>query len=84
LNFLLALFTHIFAMMFKKLANQKTNWRLLWSGAVVTEPSFVLGQSVLAFHFGKAPKRSRIGVLSGIYYFLLFAAYYSVIVFFFN
>jgi membrane protein len=84
LNFVvsLAVFTGIFAAMFKTLPDVKMAWNDVWLGAIVTAVLFTLGKSGIGLYLGQSTMASSYGVAGSLIVLLVWIYYSAQIVFF--
>jgi membrane protein len=73
----LALFTLLFAMLFKYVPDARLNWRPVWSGAIVASVLFMIGKYVLGLYLGRGGYESSYGAAVGSFVALLVWVYYS-------
>ncbi|MBB6099752.1 membrane protein [Deinobacterium chartae] len=78
----IAMFTGLFAMIYKVLPSVKLNWRDVWLGAFVTSLLFSIGQHLIGFYFGRASPASPYGAAGSLVVLLLWIYYSSQILFF--
>jgi membrane protein len=85
LNFLvsLALFTALFALMYRYLPDVEIRWRDVWTGAAVTAALFSAGKLAIGVYLGQSSVGSAYGA-AGSFVVLLLWVYYSALVFFFG
>lgn len=83
-NFLisLAVFTGIFAMIFKYLPDARIAWRDVWLGAVITAVLFTAGKLAIGLYLGKSSIASSYGVAGSLIVLLVWVYYSAQIVFF--
>lgn len=83
-NFLisLAVFTGIFAMMFKYLPDARIAWRDVWLGAAITAVLFTTGKLAIGLYLGKSSIASSYGVAGSLIVLLVWVYYSAQIVFF--
>ena len=83
-NFILslAIISILFALMFKILPDAKIKWKHVWLGAILTGVLFTLGETALAFYFGKTNPASGYGAAGSVILILLWVSYSSMILFF--
>jgi membrane protein len=78
----LAIYTLLFAMIYKFLPDAKVKWRDVSSGAFFTALLFALGKFLIAFYLGKTDIGSTYGAAGSIVLVLLWVNYSSQILFF--
>ena len=78
-----AIFTLLFAMMFKILPDARIAWQDVWIGAFVTALLFTIGKSAIGLYLGKSGVASAYGAASSLAVLLLWV-YYSALIFFFG
>jgi membrane protein len=78
-----ALFTALFAVMFRYLPDVTIRWRDVWTGAAVTAALFSVGKLAIGFYLGRSSVGSTYGA-AGSFVVLLLWVYYSALVFFFG
>jgi membrane protein len=81
LVFSVAVFTALFALMFRYLPDVRIQWRDVWLGAFATAVLFALGKFAVGFYLGRSSVGSAYGA-AGSLVILLVWAYYSALVFF--
>jgi membrane protein len=79
----LALFTALFALMFRYLPDVEIRWRDVWTGAAVTAALFSIGKLAIGLYLGRSSVGSAYGA-AGSFVVLLLWVYYSALVFFFG
>jgi membrane protein len=79
----LALFTALFALMFRYLPDVRIEWRDVWTGAAVTAVLFSIGRFAIALYLGQSAVSSAYGAAGSLVVLLLWV-YYSGMVFFFG
>ncbi len=79
----IAVFTVLFAMLFKWLPNVRMRWRDVWAGAVTTAVLFNLGRLAIGFYLGQAMTSSAYAAAGSILALLLWL-YYSAQIFLFG
>jgi membrane protein len=77
----LALFTALFAAMFRYLPDVKLGWRDVWTGAAVTALLFTIGKSAIGLYLARSSVSSAYGAAGSLVVLLLWV-YYSGLVFF--
>lgn len=85
LNFLasLALFTVLFAMIYKIMPTAKISWRDVWTGAAVTALLFNVGKTLIGLYLAKSSVASGFGA-AGSFVILVAWFYYSAQIFLFG
>jgi membrane protein len=85
LNFLasLAIFTVLFAMIYKIMPNVKISWHDVWTGAAVTALLFNVGKSLIGLYLAKSNVASGFGA-AGSFVILVAWFYYSAQIFLFG
>jgi len=78
-----AMFTALFAMMYKILPDARVAWGDVWMGAVVTAALFTVGKSAIGLYLGTSGVASAYGAASSLAVILLWV-YYSALIFFFG
>jgi membrane protein len=78
-----ALFTALFALMFRYLPDVEIRWREVWTGAAVTAALFTIGKLAIGMYLGRSSVGSAYGA-AGSFVVLLLWVYYSSLVFFFG
>ena len=78
--FSVALFTALFAMLFRFVPDVKIRWQPVWVGALISALLFAAGKYALAFYLGRASYESSYGVAVGAFVALLTWVYYSAII----
>jgi membrane protein len=78
-----AVFTLLFAMMFKILPDAHIAWGDVWMGALVTAALFTIGKSAIGLYLGKSGVASAYGAASSLAAILLWV-YYSALIFFYG
>lgn len=83
-NFLvsLAVFTVLFALMFKMLPDAKVRWKDIWSGSILTALLFMLGKFAIGIYFGTANPASAYGAAGSVILMMLWVSYSCMILFF--
>ena len=76
----LAIFTGLFALIFKVLPDVKIRWGDVWPGAALTALLFVVGQIFLTWYLGRQSSASVYGAAGSLIVFLLWI-YYSAQIF---
>lgn len=77
-----ALFTLLFAMIYRILPDAKIPWRDVWLGAFVTSLLFVIGKWAIGLYMGRAAVTSAFGAAGSIVALLVWVYYASFIVLF--
>lgn len=77
----LALFSVLFAAMFKVLPDAKISWHEVWVGGLVTALLFVVGKFLIGFYIGQTNPGSAYGAAGSMIVVLLWIYYSSIIVF---
>ena len=75
-----ALFTLLFAMIYRILPDARIPWRDVWLGAVVTSLLFVLGKWAIGLYLGRTAATSAFGAAGSVIVLLLWVYYASFIV----
>ncbi|QJE03429.1 YihY/virulence factor BrkB family protein [Massilia forsythiae] len=85
LNFIasLAIFTVLFAMIYKLMPTAKISWHDVWMGAAVTALLFNVGKSLIALYLAKSSVASGFGA-AGSFVILIAWFYYSAQIFLFG
>lgn len=78
----LAIFTVLFALMFKVLPDTRTSWRDVWVGAVATALLFAVGKSLIGLYLGRSSVTSTYGAAGSLIVLLLWVYYSAQILFF--
>ncbi len=78
-----ALFTVVFAAVFRTLPDVKIGWKTVWTGAAATAVLFTLGQYLVGLYLGHSSVGSRYGTAGTLVAFLVWL-YYSAMVFFYG
>jgi membrane protein len=81
LVFSLAVFSGLFALLFRFLPDVKIQWRDVWTGSFATALLFALGKHVVGLYLGRSGVGSAYGA-AGSLVVLLVWAYYSALIFF--
>lgn len=79
----LAIFTVLFAMIYKIMPNVKISWRDVWTGAAVTALLFNVGKSLIGLYLAKSNVASGFGA-AGSFVILVAWFYYSAQIFLFG
>lgn len=79
--FSMAVFTSLFALLFRYLPDVRIQWRDVWLGAFATALLFALGKLAVGLYLGKSSVGSAYGA-AGSLIVLLVWAYYSALIFF--
>jgi membrane protein len=77
-----AIYTALFAMIFKFLPDVLVPWRVVWLGALVTTGLFILGQFLIGLYLGKANPASAYGAAGSVVVMLIWVYYSAIILFF--
>lgn len=77
----LAVFTLLFAIIFKYLPDVKVQWRDVWVGAAVTAVLFAIGKTLIGLYLGKSAVASPYGAAGSLLILLIWVYYSSVLVF---
>ena len=77
-----ALFTLLFAMIFRILPDAKIPWRDVWVGALGTALLFVIGKWAIGLYLGRAAVGSAYGAAGSVIVLLLWVYYVSMILLF--
>jgi membrane protein len=75
-----ALFTLLFAMIYRILPDARIPWKDVWLGAIVTAGLFVLGKWAIGLYLGRTAVTSTFGAAGSIIVLLLWVYYASFIV----
>jgi membrane protein len=78
----LAVFTGLFAMMFKYLPDVKIAWKDVWLGAAITAVFFTIGKFAIGLYLGHSALASSYGVAGSLIVLLVWVYYSAQIVFF--
>lgn len=78
----LAVFTVLFAVIFKVLPDAIIDWKDVWVGAAVTAVLFVVGRSLIAMYLAYTATASTYGAAGSLVLLLLWVYYSSLILFF--
>ncbi len=78
----LAVFTGLFAAIFKLMPDVKVGWADVWRGALLTAVLFTIGKVVLTLYLGHVAPGSAYGAAGSVIVFLLWVYYSSLILFF--
>ncbi len=78
----LALFSVLFAMMFKFLPDTTVKWSCVWKCALLTGLLFEIGKMALGLYFGMANPGSAYGAAGAVILILLWVSYSSMVVFY--
>ena len=78
----LAVFTGIFAMMFKYLPDVKIAWKDVWLGAFITAILFTIGKFAIDLYIGRSAMASAFGVAGSLIVLLVWVYYSAQIMFF--
>ena len=81
--FSIAVFSALFALMFRYLPDVRIQWRDVWLGAFATAVLFALGKLAVGFYLGRSSVGSAYGA-AGSLVVLLVWTYYSALIFFFG
>jgi membrane protein len=74
-----ALFTLLFAALFKYVPDAKVAWRVVWVGAIVSAVLFAVGKLALAWYLGRGSYQTSYGGAVGSFVALLVWVYYTSI-----
>jgi membrane protein len=77
----LAVFTVLFAMIFKYLPDVRIGWRDVWAGAFLTAALFSLGKTAIGLYLSRSTVASVYGAAGSLVLLLLWVYYSSQIVF---
>lgn len=77
----LAIFTLLFAAMFKVLPDAKISWHEVWVGGFVTALLFMVGQFLIGYYIGQTDPGSAYGAAGSLAVILVWIYYSSIIVF---
>ena len=77
-----ALFTVVFASIYKFLPYVQLKWREVWIGAAVTATLFTVGQLLIGFYLGRFSNTSVFGAAGSLVVLLLWIYYSGMILFF--
>ncbi len=75
----LALFTFLFAAIFKVLPDAQITWRDVWVGGLVTALLFVLGKFLIGFYLGRSDPGEAFGAAGSIVVILVWIYYTALI-----
>jgi membrane protein len=78
----LAIFTVVFAAMFKFVPDAQIAWRDVWFGGALSAVMFVIGKFLLGLYLGRGSYQSAYGAAVGSFVALLVWVYYSSIIVF--
>ena len=78
----LAVFTGLFAMMFKYVPDVKIAWKDVWLGAAMTAVLFTIGKFAIGLYLGRSTFASSYGVAGSLIVLLVWVYYSAQIVFF--
>lgn len=78
----LAVFTGLFAMMFKYIPDVKIDWKDVWLGAALTAVLFTVGKFAIGLYLGHSSLASSYGVAGSLIVVLVWVYYSAQIVFF--
>lgn len=76
----LALFTLLFAAIFKVLPDAEISWRDVWVGAAVTSVLFILGKFAIGFYLGAADVGEAFGAAGSLVVILIWIYYTALLV----
>jgi membrane protein len=76
-----AVFTALFALIYKMVPDAEVEWKDVWIGAAVTSFLFSVGKFLIGFYLGKAAVGSAYGAAGSLVVFLVWV-YYSAQIFF--
>jgi membrane protein len=76
----LAIFTLLFAGLYKFIPDAKIGWRAMWAGAIISAILFAIGKFALAWYLGRGGYQSSYGAAIGSFVALLVWVYYSSII----
>jgi membrane protein len=79
----LAVFTVLFALVFRALPDTRIPWMDLWLGAAITAVLFTIGKSMISFYLGTTGITSAYGA-AGSFVLILLWVYYSATIFLFG
>jgi membrane protein len=79
----LAVFTVLFALVYRTLPDTKIHWRDLWLGAAITALLFTIGKSMIGLYLGTSGVTSAYGA-AGSFVLILLWVYYSATIFLFG
>jgi membrane protein len=79
----LAVFTVLFALVFRALPDTRIPWMDLWLGAAITAVLFTIGKSMISFYLGTTGIASAYGA-AGSFVLILLWVYYSATIFLFG
>jgi membrane protein len=77
----IAVFSYLFALVFKYLPDMKISWRHVLSGGVFTSVLFSIGKTVIGLYLGKSAIGSAYGAAGSLIVLLVWVYYSSIIVF---
>lgn len=78
----LAVFTAVFAMMFKIVPDARIAWRDVWLGAAITAVLFTIGKFAIGVYLGRSSLASSYGVAGSLIVLLVWVYYSAQIMFF--
>lgn len=78
----IAVFTGLFAMMFKFVPDVKIEWKDVWLGAAITAVLFTVGKFAIGLYLGRSSLASSYGVAGSLVVLLVWVSYSAQIVFF--
>jgi membrane protein len=78
--FSFALFTLLFAMIYRILPDARIPWRDVWAGAVATSIFFVVGKWAIGLYLGRTASTSAFGAAASVIVLILWVYYASLIV----
>ncbi|MFB3817261.1 MAG: YihY/virulence factor BrkB family protein [Candidatus Methylomirabilales bacterium] len=78
----LAIFTVLFALMFRVLPDTRTAWRDVWFGAVATALLFAIGKTLIGLYLGRSSVTSTYGAAGSLIVLLLWVYYSAQILFY--
>lgn len=78
----LAVFTGLFALIFKLVPDAEVSWRDVWMGAALTAVLFTLGKLAIGLYLGRSSLASSYGVAGSLIVLLVWVYYSAQIVFF--
>ncbi len=81
-SFSFLIITTLFAAIFKLLPDVKIRWRITYLGAGLTTLLFLIGESIIAFYFGKSEPGSIYGGASTVILIMLWVYYTCLILFY--
>jgi membrane protein len=77
-----AIFTVLFALIYKHMPDADIPWRTVWSGALLTSFLFMIGKQLVGLYLGRSAVASTYGAAGSLVVLLLWIYYTSMIFFF--